>query len=157
MRNVDLHLNDHMRNVLPLLGLIALAATLTSGCSGPETKLGRGVRNTCEVVRLGGLRTSVEQTAVWDSPADACTTGVVKGVDLSLARTGVGLYEIITFPFPPYHPVCTHYLSPDPVYPDNYKPNMPDDPFYHTDTYIGFCGGDEASFIPGSRFDVFGH
>ncbi len=142
-----------MRNVLPLIGLFALAAIFTSGCAGPEAKLGRGVRNTCDIVRLGGLRTSMEQTAVWDSPADACTTGVTKGVDLSLARTGVGLYEIITFPFPPYHPVWTHYLSPEPVYPDNYRPNLPDDTLYQTDTYIGFDCGNVAGFVPGSDFD----
>lgn len=146
-----------MRHFLPLLVLLAIAATFTSGCAGPEEKLGRGIRNTCEIVRLSGLRRSMEQTAVWNSPADACTTGVVKGVDLSVARTGVGLYEIITFPFPPYHPVCTKYISPVPTYPDNYMATLPYDSLYATDHYIGYSGGTVFGFVPGSQFNVFGN
>jgi putative exosortase-associated protein (TIGR04073 family) len=145
-----------MRNVLTLLGLLALAATFTSGCAGPEEKLGRGVRNTCDVVRMGELRGSMEQSAVWDSPSDAATTGVVKGVDRTVARTGIGLYEIITFPFPPYHPVCTKYLSPEPCFPSNNHPGLADDPLYHTDASIGFSGGTIAGFVPGSQFQVLG-
>ncbi|HEV2455784.1 MAG TPA: exosortase system-associated protein, TIGR04073 family [Verrucomicrobiae bacterium] len=146
-----------MRNVLPILALSALAALLTSGCAGPEEKLGRGIRNTCEVVRLGGLRTSMEQTTVWDSPSVGCTTGVIKGIDLSLARTGIGIYEVVTFPIPPYHPVCTKYVSPLPTYPDNYRPDVPNDPGYATDKYLGFSGGPDFSFVPGSQFQVFGN
>ena len=146
-----------MRNVLSLVALLAVVATITSGCKGPEEKLGRGIRNGTDIVRLGGLRESMEQTAVWDSPSDAATTGVVKGVDLTLARTGVGIYEIVTFPFPPYRPVCTKYLSPEPNYPANYTPDLSDDPLYHSDSEIGFSGGTIAGFIPGSQFDVLGN
>jgi putative exosortase-associated protein (TIGR04073 family) len=147
---------NFMRNILTLLALLATSAIVTSGCAGPEAKLGRGIRNTCEIVRLGGMRSSMEQTTVWNSPAEGCTTGVIKGVDLSLARTGVGLYEIVTFPIPPYHPVCTKYLTPLPTYPDNDRPNLPDDPMYQTDHYLGFSGGNAFSWVPGSQFDVFG-
>ena len=145
-----------MRNILPLLALIATAAVFTSGCAGPEEKLGRGIRNTCEIGRVGELRYSMEQTAVWDSPQEACTTGVVKGINLSLARTGIGLYEIITFPFPPYHPVCTGTIPAQPVYPDNYRPSLPDNPLYQTTQHIGFDNGNVLSFVPGSQFDVMG-
>lgn len=136
--------------------MLAIAVLLTSGCAGPEAKLGRGIRNTCEIVRLGGLRTSMEQTAVWNSPVEGCTTGVVKGLDLSLARTGIGIYEVVTFPIPPYHPVCTKYLSPLPTYPDNCQPALADDPLYHTDQHIGFSTGRAFGFFPGSQFDVLG-
>ncbi|HTV40840.1 MAG TPA: exosortase system-associated protein, TIGR04073 family [Candidatus Sulfotelmatobacter sp.] len=145
-----------MRKVLPLLGLLVIAATFTSGCAGPEEKLGRGIRNTCDIVRLSGLRRSMEQTTVWNSPAEGVTTGVVKGVNLTLARTGVGLYEIVTFPFPPYHPVCTKYLSPEPTYPDNYLVALPANPLYETTQQIGFSGGTLFGFVPGSQFQVFG-
>jgi putative exosortase-associated protein (TIGR04073 family) len=147
--------NNLMRNALSLLALFVTVAVFTSGCAGPEEKLGRGVRNTVEVVRLGEMRASVEQTTVWGGSASGVTTGVVKGVDNSLKRTLLGVCEIVTFPFPPYHPIFTKYIPANPVYPDNYKPGLPDDPFYHTDTYIGFSGGDVASFVPGSRFRVF--
>jgi putative exosortase-associated protein (TIGR04073 family) len=145
-----------MRNIFPLLALVALAAAFTSGCAGPEEKLGRGIRNTTEIVRVGEWRNSVEQTAVWDSPQEACTTGVIRGFDRSVARTGIGLYEIVTFPFPPYHPVCTSYLSPQPIYPDNYRPNLPYDPIIATDQHIGYNEGGNFNFVPGSTFDVFG-
>jgi putative exosortase-associated protein (TIGR04073 family) len=145
-----------MRNILPLLALLGTAALFTAGCAGPEAKLGRGIRNTCEIVRLGGVRTSMEQTTVWNSPAEGATTGVIKGVDLSVARTGVGLFEIVTFPFPPYHPICTKYLTPLPTYPDNTVHTLPDDPLYQNDHYIGFSGGPAFGFIPGSQFDVYG-
>jgi putative exosortase-associated protein (TIGR04073 family) len=148
---------NFMRNVLPVLTLLAIAVLFTSGCAGPEAKLGRGIRNTYEVVRLSGLRTSMEQTAVWNSSSEAATTGVVKGLDLTLARTGVGLYEVVTFPIPPYHPVCTKYLSPLPPHPDNYMPELPDGPLYQTDHYIGFSGGRAFGWVPGSQFEVFGN
>jgi putative exosortase-associated protein (TIGR04073 family) len=144
-----------MRNALSFFSVVALAALLVSGCTGPETKLGRGIGNTYEVVRLGELRRSVEQTAVFDGPDVGCTFGVVHGIDRSIARTGLGLYETITFPIPPYHPIFTRYFAPEPVYPDNYKPSLISGPEFDTHTYVGFSGGDIAPFIPGSRFRVF--
>ena len=42
-----------MRNVMPFLALAALAALFTSGCAGPEQKLGRGMSNALEVIPLG--------------------------------------------------------------------------------------------------------
>jgi putative exosortase-associated protein (TIGR04073 family) len=146
-----------MRNALSFLGVAALGAVLVSGCAGPETKLGRGMSNFGEVARGGELRRTVEETAVLDSPDAGYTVGVIRGFDRSVARTGVGLYEIITFPFPPYHPILTRYLAPEPVYPDNYKPGLISDPMFDTDTYVGYGGGDIAPFVPGSRFTVFGN
>ena len=72
-----------------------------------------------------------------------------------MARTGLGLYEMITFPFPPYHPIATKYFAPGPAYPESYKPGLISDPLFDTDTYTGFSGGDIAPFVPGSRFKVF--
>lgn len=143
-----------MRNALSLFGAVGLAALLVSGCTGPETKLGRGVSNVGEVARGGELRRSMEQTAVFESPDAGYTVGFIRGVDRSVARTGLGLFEVITFPFPPYHPILTRYLAPAPVYPDNYTPGLISDPMFDTDTYIGYGGGDVAPFVPGSRFKV---
>jgi putative exosortase-associated protein (TIGR04073 family) len=156
-RNVPSQHNKFMRNVLALLSLLAAVATFTSGCAGPEEKMGRGLRNTGEIVRLGDMRSTVEQTSVWYGPDVGVTAGVIRGADRSLERTGLGLVEIITAPFPPYHPIFTKYVPPEPGYPDSYVPGLPDDSTFHTDTYIGFSGGEEASFIPGSRFDVYDH
>lgn len=145
-----------MRNFLPLLALLAVVALLTSGCIGAQEKLGRGVRNTCDIVRLGGLRTSMEQTTVWNSPTEGATTGVVKGICLTAARTGVGIYEVVTFPIPPYHPIARPYLTPLPTYPDNYRNWIPNDPLYHTDHYVGFSGGTAFGWVPGSQFTPLG-
>ena len=142
---------------MAFLTVVVLAALLTSGCAGPERKLGRGMGNLYEVVRMGEMRRSIEQTAVLDSPDAGYTVGAIRGFDRSLARTGLGVVEIVTFPFPPYDPMFTSYLKPQPVYPESYKPGLVSDSIFDTDTYTGFSGGDIAPFIPGSRFSVFGN
>jgi putative exosortase-associated protein (TIGR04073 family) len=144
-----------MRNKFSLLGVVLMAGLLATGCAGPEKKLGRGMNNLMELVRWGEMRRTVEQTALFDSPDTASGTGRVRGFNRSMARAGIGIYEIVTFPIPSYDPIATKYLKPSPVYPDNYKPGLPDDANFATDTALGFSGGDIAPNMPGSRFRVF--
>ena len=125
---------------------------LSSGCAGPEKKLGRGINNSMEMLRMGELRRSVEQTAIWDGPDTAYTTGMIRGMNRTLARTAVGLYEVITFPIPSYDP---NFLPENPVYPDSYRPNRIADPTFGPDAALGFSGGDIGPMIPGSRFRIF--
>jgi putative exosortase-associated protein (TIGR04073 family) len=144
-----------MRKILPLFGALAIIATLSSGCANTEKKFGRGMANLFEPIRLGEIRRSMEQTAVYDGPSAAYTMGFMRGLNRTLARTGVGIYEIVTAPIPPYDPVLTHYLAAKPVYPDSYKPGLVEDSTFSTDTNLGFAGGDVAPIIPGSRFRIF--
>ncbi len=144
-----------MRNVIPLLAFAALAAVFTSGCAGPEEKLGRGVSNTLEVARMGEMRHSVEQTTIFSSPGEGYTTGVIRGFDHTVAREAMGIYEVVTFPLPPYDPVFAQYVKPGAVYPESYRPNRISDDIFDTDTYMGYGGGDIAPYILGSRFSVF--
>jgi putative exosortase-associated protein (TIGR04073 family) len=144
-----------MRNIFSFLATLAIAAVLSSGCANTEKKLGRGMSNMAEFARLGEIRRSVEQTALFDQPGGHYATGFVRGLNKSFARTGVGIYEVVTCPFPPYDPVFTDYLSPNPVYPDNYRPEIIDDSLFATDNDMGFSGGDVAPYIPGSRFKIF--
>jgi putative exosortase-associated protein (TIGR04073 family) len=144
-----------MLKQLFLLSLIAVAGALASGCANVEQKFGRGMANTFEIVRGGELRRSMEQSALFQSPDYAYTTGFVHGLNRTLARTGIGVYEVVTAPFPPYGPVFTDRFAPGPVYPDNYNPGLIDDSMFETDTYIGYSGGDVLPFVPGSRFRVF--
>ena len=144
-----------MRNIFPLLATLVIAGVLSSGCASSEKKLGRGMSNMTEFVRLGEMRRSIEQTALFDQPGGHYATGFIRGLTRSFARTGVGVYEVVTAPFPPYDPVFTDYLSPNPVYPDNYKPGIIEDSLFATDTNMGFSGGDIAPYIPGSRFKIF--
>jgi putative exosortase-associated protein (TIGR04073 family) len=148
-----------MRKAISFLALTALAALFTSGCAGPEQKLGRGISNTMEITRFGDMRRSIEQKAVFESPSVGYTVGAIQGLDHTLTRTGVGVFEIFTFPLPMpgsgYGPIFPHYLQPGPVYPDSYKPGLISGSVLDTDTYTGFGGGDIAPFVPGSRFKVF--
>jgi putative exosortase-associated protein (TIGR04073 family) len=144
-----------MRNTLFLLGTAALVALMGIGCKGPEQKLGRGMANVTEVVRLGELNRSVEQNGLFLGTDVGITTGMVEGFDRTVARTGLGIYEIVTFPIPPYHPIWTSYLAAQPQYPDAYAPMKYDTSTFNTDVTLGFSGGDIAPWVPGSRFRVF--
>lgn len=144
-----------MAKSFSILGAVVLLAVLAVGCSGPEKKFGRGINNIYEPIRLAEMRRSVEQTSFANPDEINYHTGVIRGLNRTLARTGIGIYEIITAPFPPYDPVFTDYLSPTPKYPDAYRPGLIEDSVFATDTAIGFSGGDVAPFMPGSRFRVF--
>lgn len=162
-----------MRVVLALSFLIL--AFFFCGCAGPERKFGRGMNNLTEFVRGGEIRRSMEQTALWEGPDSAYTTGVIRGFNRSLVRTAIGAYEVITAPFPPYGPLLTstNRIYPDfsvrnktypwggmvlpeyPVYPAAYTPSTLSDSIFATDTALGFSGGDVAPIVPGSRFKIF--
>jgi len=150
-----------MRNSLTLLASVAALILLGAGCASTpqgfafEQKFGRGLRNATEFARGGEIRRSMEQSGLFDGPDMAYTTGFIRGFNKSLARTGVGIYEMITAPFPSYDPVCTDYLSVNPVYPDSYKPHLLADPTFGPDAALGFSGGDVAPLFPGSRFRIF--
>jgi putative exosortase-associated protein (TIGR04073 family) len=144
-----------MRNAISLLAVAAVAALFTAGCAGPETKMGRGVSNATSIITMSEINRGMEQSAVLGTPGPGYATGFVHGFDQTIARTGIGIYEIVTFPFPPYHPVLTKYVPATPGYPDSYKPGIIDGPPFQTDTYYGFSGGDVAPFVPGSQFSVF--
>ena len=109
---------------------------------------------------------SVEQSTLFEGPDAGYTTGVVRGFDRTLARTGLGVWEIVTFPLPNhtdayganYGPLATSYLSPSPAYPDSYKPTWPaNDSRLETDSALEFSGGDIAPWFPGSHFSVLNY
>lgn len=144
-----------MRSTFSITLVAAAAALLAAGCAGPEKKLGRGINNTMEIVRWGETRRSVEQTALFYSPEEGYTRGLITGFNRTMARTGIGIYEIITFPIPSYEPVFTNYLTANPVFPDSYRPGLKADQNFATDTYMGMSGGEIMPLIPGSRFRIF--
>ena len=71
-----------------MISMAALVGVLACGCTNMENKMGRGLDNSMEIVRCGELRRSVEQTALFDSPDEAYTTGVVRGFDRTPDRFG---------------------------------------------------------------------
>lgn len=181
VKDIFIRLIPFMRKTSIILMTTAVAALLAVGCAGPEQKLGRGLRNTLEITRMGEMRRSIEQTSLWDGSDRAYTTGVVRGFNRTLARTALGVWEVVTFPLPTSpegdygavfdskHPVYPDpsiatlenngygglVIPEDPVYPDVHKPGKKASSILETDTTIGFDGGDAAPFIPGSRFHVF--
>ncbi|HXP62225.1 MAG TPA: exosortase system-associated protein, TIGR04073 family [Dongiaceae bacterium] len=144
-----------MRNRLPSLAALLLTGVLAGGCAHTEQKLGRGLSNTFEIVRMGEFRRTIEQSCLFDGANVGYTTGAIRGLNRTLARTGIGLYEVVTAPFPPYDPVLTDYFAVGPVFPDNFTPGLIEDPALSTDTNLGYSGGDIAPFVPNSRFRVF--
>jgi putative exosortase-associated protein (TIGR04073 family) len=145
-----------MRATTTFFSILAVCMVLGSGCTGPQKKLGRGINNATEITRLGEMQRAMEQTYLWDGSERAYTLGSVRGVSKTVARTAVGIYEIVTFPFPSYDPVCQPYLSPKPRFPDNYKPAVLADPVFSSDVYLGSgSNADVMPFIPGSRFRIF--
>mgnify|MGYP000221109787 CR=1 FL=1 len=150
-----------MQRKLLLAFPLVLGTVLLVGCKGPEKKLGRGITNATEFARLGEIRRSVEQRALWEGPETAYSTGFIHGFNRSVIRTLVGAYEIVTFPIPSYEPWLKpgNRLMPDasvaPAFPDSYQPGRIADGVFETDVSLGFSGGDTAPFVPGSRFRIF--
>ena len=97
----------------------------------------------------------MEQTGLFEGPDSAYGYGFVRGINRTFARTGIGVYEVVTAPFPPYDAVYTDYFAPGPVYPDSYVPNLLEDSMFSTDTNLGYSGGDIMPMVPGSRFRIF--
>lgn len=146
-----------LKNFLAFASLASLVCMVT-GCQGPEQKFGRGMVNATEFARGGEMRRSVEQATVFDTnPEMGYASGFVHGVNRSFERTGVGIYEMLTFPIPnfrngDYGPIMR---PAGPVYPESYRPNWLSETTLSPDTALGFGGGDIAPFIPGSRFHIF--
>jgi putative exosortase-associated protein (TIGR04073 family) len=161
-----------MRIVASLLAVAAVAAL--TGCAGPEQKFGRGMNNLTEIARGGEMQRAIEQTTLWDGTMQGKTVGWARGFTRTMTRTGIGLYEVVTFPIPPYRPVMVQKgpmypdasvvtrkpswggleLSEKPVFPSSYTPGMPAAGKFDTDNRLGFSGGDVAPGFPGSRFSV---
>lgn len=150
-----------MRRTTFLAFPLVLGTAVLVGCKGPEQKLGRGLTNATEFARMGEMRRSVEQTALWAGPETAYSSGFIHGFNRSVIRTLVGVYEIATFPIPSYEPWLRpgNPIMPDatvgPAQPDSYKPSLISDGVFETDTNLGFSGGDTSPFVPGSRFRIF--
>ena len=79
-------------------------------------KLYRGVANI--VTGWVELPKNIYDTSVEDNPLSGITIGLAKGVGMTIVRTGAGVYETVTFPFPipeGYSPV----LEPEFVFKSN--------------------------------------
>jgi putative exosortase-associated protein (TIGR04073 family) len=69
-----------------------------SNDQGPTRKLGRGVSNL--LFGVAELPTTIAKVNDDEGNSAAAGYGVVRGVGRSFLRTGAGIFEILTFPFP---------------------------------------------------------
>ena len=76
-----------MRNKLSFLAALFAVGALVSGCANTQEKLGRGMGNMTEIVRLGEMRRTMEQTSLFEGSAGGYTGGFIHGLSRSLART----------------------------------------------------------------------
>lgn len=139
-----------MSPVQTLCTLAAVGAVaLLTGCSSAERKLGRGIANVLEPIRMGELTRSTEQTYLADGPVVAQSYGYVHGFTKTVQRTLVGAFDIVTFPIP-----TDPLISPsEPVFPASYTPGMAANLGVGTDKYIGVEGGAVLPTVGGSQFN----
>ena len=82
-----------MRKSLLFLAGAIVAGLFATGCANVEQKFGRGMANSFDIVRGGEFRRTMEQSALFDGPEYASTTGLMRGIHRTLARTGIGIYH----------------------------------------------------------------
>ncbi|MFL6530795.1 MAG: exosortase system-associated protein, TIGR04073 family [Chthoniobacterales bacterium] len=111
-----------MRTIVATALLIAFAACVRadihdppSNAHGPTRKLGRGISNL--LFGFAELPHEIAKVNTDEGNSAAAGYGVVRGLGRSLMRTGAGIFEIVTFPFPvvrgTYYPVLddeTHWI-----------------------------------------------
>ncbi len=108
-----------MAKKLVLVGLIFMLTVIvvnTAYCDEILEKLGRGVCNVATSPYELIYQTSRVNNS--DGPFAASTFGILKGFSMVLVRAAVGLYEVVTFPFP---------------VPKNYEPILKDPEYFFED------------------------
>ena len=75
-----------------------LSIASASYAQDPAKKLGRGIAN----ILTGWVEIpkNIYNTSIESNPLVGLTVGTAKGIGMSIVRTGAGVYELITFPFP---------------------------------------------------------
>ena len=137
-------INSFMGSVSKFFSLaVAGAAVVFTGCSSMEHKLGRGIANIMEPIRMGEFTRSTEQTYLADGPVAAGSYGFVHGITRTVQRTAVGAYDIATFPIPS-EPLL---IPSEPVSPDSVVPEISSNLGVSTDRYVGLDGG--GAFLSG--------
>ena len=90
------------RGALSLAGVLVLQVTAYAGSAewtaSPVRKLARGIANTATgVIELPLV---IGNVTLEKGPIAGATYGLLVGVGSAVTRTGVGIIELITFPFP---------------------------------------------------------
>lgn len=78
--------------------VMILGIATVSYAQDPAKKLGRGIANI--LTGWVELPKNIYNTSIETNPLVGLTVGTAKGIGMSIVRTGAGVYELITFPFP---------------------------------------------------------
>ncbi len=80
-----------------VFALVVFAAS-ASYAQDPGKKLMRGLANI--LTGWVELPKNIYETSVEDNMFSGITIGLAKGIGMTIVRTGAGIYETVTFPFP---------------------------------------------------------
>jgi len=78
--------------------LMVISLTTTCFAQDPGKKLVRGVANV--LTGWVELPKNIYDTSVEENIFSGLTIGLAKGLGMGIVRTGAGIYEVVTFPFP---------------------------------------------------------
>ena len=81
-----------------IVGFFTLSLATVCFANDPFTKLGRGLANT--LTGWVEIPKNIYTTTVEENALSGMTLGLAKGAGMTIVRTGAGIYEIATFPFP---------------------------------------------------------
>lgn len=87
-----------MKKKILLLILISFLLSNVASAENPGIKLWRGVVNT--MTGWVEIPKNIYETSVETTVLNGVTIGTIRGLGLGIVRTGCGVYEIVTFPFP---------------------------------------------------------
>ncbi len=88
-----------MKGIILCLAILVVLNIATSGyAQDAGRKLYRGLANI--LTGWVELPKNIYDTSVEDNPLSGLTIGLAKGVGMTIVRTGAGIYETVTFPFP---------------------------------------------------------
>jgi len=88
-----------VKGIIICVAIVMLLNIATeSYAQNPAKKLVRGVANI--LTGWVELPKNIYDTSVEDNPLSGLTIGLMKGVGMTIVRTGAGVYETATFPFP---------------------------------------------------------
>jgi putative exosortase-associated protein (TIGR04073 family) len=82
--------------ILTMIMIVGVAGTCFA--QDPAKKLGRGLGNI--LTGWVELPKNIYDTSVEENVLAGLTIGLAKGVGMTVVRTGAGVYETATFPFP---------------------------------------------------------
>ena len=86
------------KKVISLALLLVILLISTSSAESRKAKLKRGVINF--LTGWVEIPKNIYDTSVEKNKLSGCTIGLIDGIGMAIVRTGAGLYEMTTFPWP---------------------------------------------------------